>query len=67
MLELTPDELLSTSRTVRKRLDLAKPVRRAFVVNDRSTIGEIARLSHQGRRCQEYWDSQQAYDLIFGR
>ena len=45
MLELTPDELLSTSRTVRKRLDQAKLVPRAFAVNDRKAIGEIARLS----------------------
>ena len=28
MLELTPDELLSTTRAVRKRLDLARPVER---------------------------------------
>src|SRR4051794_6115582 len=28
LLELTPDELLSTTRAVRKRLDLARPVER---------------------------------------
>src|SRR5712691_8394112 len=28
MLELTPDELLSTTRAVRKRLDLTRPVER---------------------------------------
>ena len=31
MLELTPDELLTTTRTVRKRLDFARPVPRALV------------------------------------
>src|SRR5512144_652085 len=31
MLELTPDELLTTTRTVRRRLDLARPVPRARV------------------------------------
>jgi len=31
MLDLTPDELLTTTRTVRKRLDLARPVARALV------------------------------------
>ena len=31
MLELTPDELLTTTRTVRKRLDLSRPVPRAIV------------------------------------
>ncbi|HVN39523.1 MAG TPA: nitroreductase family protein [Myxococcota bacterium] len=31
MLELTPDELLTTTRTVRKRLDLARPVPRALI------------------------------------
>jgi nitroreductase len=31
MLELTPDELLTTTRTVRKRLDLAKPVPRSVI------------------------------------
>ena len=28
ILELTPDELLSTTRAVRKRLDLTRPVER---------------------------------------
>ena len=31
LLELTPDELLSTTRSVRKRLDLDRPVERAVV------------------------------------
>src|SRR5262245_43375473 len=31
MLELTPDELLTTTRTVRKRLDLSRPVPRAVI------------------------------------
>ena len=31
MLELTPDELLTTTRTVRKRLDLSRPVPRALI------------------------------------
>lgn len=31
MLDLTPDEVLSTTRAVRKRLDLARPVPRAIV------------------------------------
>jgi nitroreductase len=31
VLELTPDELLTTTRTVRKRLDLSRPVPRALV------------------------------------
>lgn len=31
MLELTPDELLTTTRTVRKRLDLERPVERALL------------------------------------
>jgi nitroreductase len=29
--DLTPDELLSTTRTVRKRLDLARPVERELI------------------------------------
>ena len=31
MLELTPDELLTTTRTVRKRLDFDRPVERSVV------------------------------------
>ena len=31
MLDLTPDEVLTTTRAVRKRLDLARPVPRAVV------------------------------------
>jgi nitroreductase len=31
MLELTPDELLTTTRSVRKRLDLTRPVARAII------------------------------------
>jgi nitroreductase len=31
MLELTPDDLLSTTRAVRRRLDLARPVERALI------------------------------------
>jgi nitroreductase len=31
MLDLSPDQLLSTTRTVRKRLDLSRPVERAVV------------------------------------
>jgi len=71
MLELTPDQLLTTTRTVRKRLDLSRPVPRALVeecldvalqapnggnmnawrwiaVDDRATIGELARLYNRG-------------------
>jgi nitroreductase len=71
LLELTPDELLTTTRTVRKRLDFEKPVPREVVeqclavalqapnggnlntwrwlaVDDRATIGELARLYNQG-------------------
>jgi nitroreductase len=40
MLELTPDELLSTTRAVRKRLDLTRPV-------DRSVIEECLQLAQQ--------------------
>ena len=40
MLELTPDELLSTTRAVRKRLDLSRPV-------ERSVIEECLRLAQQ--------------------
>jgi nitroreductase len=40
MLELTPDELLSTTRAVRKRLDLARPV-------ERSVIEECLQLAQQ--------------------
>ncbi|CAN5633714.1 nitroreductase family protein [soil metagenome] len=40
MLELTPDELLSTTRSVRKRLDLERPV-------DRSIIEECIDLAVQ--------------------
>ena len=40
MLELTPDELLSTTRAVRKRLDLARPV-------EREVIEECLRLAQQ--------------------
>ena len=31
MLDLTPDEILTTTRAVRKRLDLARPVPRTIV------------------------------------
>src|SRR4029453_5179160 len=31
MLEFTPDELLTTTRTVRKRLDLSRPVPRSVI------------------------------------
>jgi hypothetical protein len=58
MLELTPDELLTTTRTVRKRLDLARPVPRA-VVEECLAIEAVPGF-------QEYWGSKQAYDLIFG-
>jgi nitroreductase len=40
MLELTPDELLSTTRSVRKRLDLGRPV-------ERELIEECLRLAQQ--------------------
>jgi nitroreductase len=40
LLELTPDELLSTTRAVRKRLDLARPV-------EREVIEECLRLAQQ--------------------
>jgi len=40
VLELTPDELLSTTRAVRKRLDLSRPV-------DREVIEECLRLAQQ--------------------
>jgi nitroreductase len=71
VLDLTPDELLTTTRTVRKRLDFERPVPRPVVeeclaiafqapnggnmnswswiaVDDRATIGELARLYNQG-------------------
>ena len=31
MLDLTPDEVLTTTRTVRKRLDFEKPVERSVI------------------------------------
>ena len=40
MLELTPDELLSTTRAVRRRLDLEQPV-------DRAVLEECLRLAQQ--------------------
>ena len=40
LLELTPDELLSTTRAVRKRLDLTRPV-------ERETLQECLRLAQQ--------------------
>jgi nitroreductase len=40
VLELTPDELLSTTRAVRKRLDLARPV-------EREVIDECLRMAQQ--------------------
>jgi nitroreductase len=40
MLNLTPDELLSTTRTVRKRLDLTRPV-------EREVVEECLRLAQQ--------------------
>ena len=40
MLELTPDELLSTTRAVRRRLDLERPV-------EREVIEECLRLAQQ--------------------
>ena len=40
ILELTPDELLSTTRAVRKRLDLERPV-------EREVLEECLRLAQQ--------------------
>ena len=40
VLELTPDELLSTTRAVRKRLDLERPV-------EREVLEECLRLAQQ--------------------
>jgi nitroreductase len=40
LLDLTPDELLSTTRTVRRRLDLVRPV-------EREVLGECLRLAQQ--------------------
>ena len=40
MLELTPDELLSTTRAVRKRLDLERPV-------EREVLEECLQLAQQ--------------------
>ena len=40
MLDLTPDELLSTTRAVRKRLDLTRPV-------EREVLEECLRLAQQ--------------------
>jgi nitroreductase len=40
VLELTPDELLSTTRTVRRRLDLTRPV-------ERNVLEECLRLAQQ--------------------
>jgi nitroreductase len=71
MLDLSPDDLLTTTRTVRKRLDFERRVPRAIVeeclaiafqapnggnmntwrwiaIDDRATIGELARLYNQG-------------------
>ena len=39
-LDLTPDELLATTRSVRKRLDLARPV-------EREVLEECLRLAQQ--------------------
>jgi len=86
MLELTPDELLTTTRTVRKRLDLSRPVPRAVIeeclaialqapngsnantwqwiaVDDRATIGELARLYNQGLDDFIATFGQRGYDL----
>src|SRR5215204_3959527 len=40
MLELTPDQLLATTRSVRRRLDLARPV-------EREVLEECLRLAQQ--------------------
>ena len=40
LLDLTPDELLSTTRAVRKRLDLERPV-------ERETLEECLQLAQQ--------------------
>ncbi|HEU0304101.1 MAG TPA: nitroreductase family protein [Gaiellaceae bacterium] len=50
MLELTPDELLSTTRAVRRRLDLERPV-------ERSVLEECLRLAQQApvASYQENW------------
>ena len=40
LLELTPDELLSTTRAVRRRLDLARPV-------EREVLEDCLRLAQQ--------------------
>jgi nitroreductase len=50
MLELTPDELLSTTRAVRKRLDLSRPV-------ERSVIEECLQIAQQAPTASyaEHW------------
>ena len=40
IIELTPDELLATTRCVRRRLDLERPV-------EREVLGECLRLAQQ--------------------
>ena len=40
VLDLTPDELLATTRSVRKRLDLTRPV-------EREVLAECLRLAQQ--------------------
>ena len=51
LLELTPDELLATTRSVRKRLDLARPV-------EREVLEECLRLGQQAPTASyaQNWD-----------
>jgi hypothetical protein len=52
-LALSPGELLTTTRSVRRRLDFDRPVSRALV----EECLDVAMQAH--------WDSKQAFDLLF--
>jgi len=59
--QLTPDELLTTTRTVRKRLDLSRAV-------PRNVVEECLAIALQAPNpSNPYSDSKRAFDLLFGR
>lgn len=53
-LDLSPDELLSTTRAVRRRLDLSRPVKRAVLLD----CVRLAQQAPTGR-------NRQVWDIVF--
>jgi ketosteroid isomerase-like protein len=73
MLELTPDELLTTEHPHQLFLDAEdEHVVYQFTMRCKTKAGRdyLFLVKLEGgkiRRFQEYWDSKQAFELLFGR